>query len=118
MPTHTSAPARPPRRDHQRSAFPPRRRRHRDLRARPDRRDPHDRPEGTIVPKAGNLADTTDAWQISYRTDDSHDRAELTVATQAGHAVLDGIRTVKNLGTGGVGPWALNGYSGGAQATG
>jgi hypothetical protein len=40
---------------------------------------------------------------------------------QAGHAVLDGIRAVKNLGAGGVGmtgPWALNGYSGGAQATG
>ncbi len=40
---------------------------------------------------------------------------------QAGHAVLDGIRAVKNFGTGGVGAankWALNGYSGGAQATG
>lgn len=148
----------------------------------------------TIVPKAGNLADTADAWQISYRTDDSHDRAELTVTTllvpkkawtgggtrpavsvqaaedstgtqcapsygissgslvaassvlfaaplldkgwavampdfegpksvfmagpQAGHAVLDGIRAVKNFRTGGLGPWALNGYSGGAQATG
>ncbi|NEA21925.1 lipase family protein [Actinomadura bangladeshensis] len=148
----------------------------------------------TIVPKAGNLADTADAWQISYRTDDSHDRAELTVTTllvpkkvwtgggtrpavsvqaaedstgtqcapsygissgslvaassvlfaaplldkgwavampdfegpksvfmagpQAGHAVLDGIRAVKTFRTGGLGPWALNGYSGGAQATG
>ena len=150
-----------------------------------------------VTPKAGNLADTTDAWQISYRTNDSHDRAELTVTTllvpkkawtgggerptvsvqaaedstgtqcapsygissgsliaasavlfaaplldkgwavampdfegpksvfmagpQAGHAVLDGIRAVKNFGTGGVGSaskWALNGYSGGAQATG
>ncbi|NKZ04241.1 lipase family protein [Actinomadura latina] len=147
-----------------------------------------------IVPKAGNLADTADAWQISYRTNDSHDRAELTVTTllvpkkawtgagsrpaisvqaaedstgtqcapsygissgslvasssvlfaaplldkgwavampdfegpksvfmagpQAGHAVLDGIRAVKNFGTGGLGKWALNGYSGGAQATG
>ncbi|MFB4312301.1 lipase family protein [Actinomadura sp. GTD37] len=150
-----------------------------------------------ITPKAGDLADTADAWQISYRTNDSHDRAELTVTTllvprkawtggggrpavsvqaaedstgtqcapsygissgslvaassvlfaaplldkgwavampdfegpksvfmagpQAGHAVLDGIRAVKNFGTGGVGTgdqWALNGYSGGAQATG
>jgi hypothetical protein len=34
-----------------------------------------------VVPKAGNLADTADAGQISYRTDDSHDRAELTVTT-------------------------------------
>ncbi|MFA1550572.1 lipase family protein [Actinomadura chokoriensis] len=150
-----------------------------------------------IIPKAGNLADTVDAWQISYRTNDSHDRAELTVTTllvpkkawtgggarpavsvqaaedstgtqcapsygissgslvaassvvsaaplldrgwavampdfegpksvfmagpQAGHAVLDGIRAVRNFGAGGLGAaneWALNGYSGGAQATG
>ncbi|WP_433178398.1 lipase family protein [Actinoallomurus sp. CA-150999] len=150
-----------------------------------------------ITPKAGDLADTVDAWQISFRTDDSHEQPELAVTTllvpkkawtgggprpvvsvqaaedstgtqcapsygissgqgyaassalfggsvldegwavampdfegpksvfmggpQAGHAVLDGIRAVKNLGVGGVGasnPWALNGYSGGAQATG
>ncbi|TDD72463.1 triacylglycerol lipase [Actinomadura darangshiensis] len=146
-----------------------------------------------ITPKAGNLAGTVDAWQISYRTNDSHDRAELTVTTllvpkkawtgggsrpavsvqaaedstgtqcapsygissgslvaassvmfaaplldkgwtvampdfegpksvfmagpQAGHAVLDGIRAVKNVNSD-VGRWALNGYSGGAQATG
>jgi hypothetical protein len=39
---------------------------------------------------------------------------------QAGHAVLDGIRAVKSFGTDGVGatnPWALDGYSGGAEAT-
>ncbi|MCO6009361.1 lipase family protein [Actinoallomurus purpureus] len=150
-----------------------------------------------ITPKTGDMADTTDAWQISYRTNDSHDHPELAVTTllvpkkawtgggprpvvsvqaaedstgtqcapsygissgqgygassalfaasvlakgwavampdfegpksvfmggpQAGHAVLDGIRAVKSLGTGGIGtsnPWALDGYSGGAQATG
>ncbi|GAA2164261.1 lipase family protein [Actinomadura napierensis] len=150
-----------------------------------------------ITPKSGNLGDTADAWQISYRTNDSHDKAELAVTTllvpkkawtgggarpvvsvqaaedstgtqcapsygissgagiagagtlfaspvldkgwavampdfegpksvfmagpQAGHAVLDGIRAVKNLGAGGIGAsntWALDGYSGGAQATG
>jgi hypothetical protein len=146
-----------------------------------------------ITPRAGNLADTVDAWQISYRTNDSHDRAELTVTTllvpkkawtgggsrpavsvqaaedstgtqcapsygissgsvvaaasvmfaaplldkgwtvampdfegpksvfmagpQAGHAVLDGIRAVKNFDSA-IGRWALSGYSGGAQATG
>jgi hypothetical protein len=40
---------------------------------------------------------------------------------QAGHAVLDGIRAVKAFNTAGVGsanPWALDGYSGGAEATG
>jgi hypothetical protein len=40
---------------------------------------------------------------------------------QAGHAVLDGIRAVRNARLGGVdrtNPWALDGYSGGAQATG
>lgn len=135
-----------------------------------------------------------DAWQISYRSNDSHDQPELAVTTlvvpkaawsgsgarpvvslqtpedslgtqcapsyqiatgsdvqdaalgaqlllagwavalpdfegpksvflagpQAGHAVLDGIRAVKSFGTDGVGtanPWALDGYSGGAEAT-
>ncbi|MDT3395113.1 lipase family protein [Streptomyces sp. B1866] len=150
-----------------------------------------------ITPKAGPSADSVEAWQISYRTNDSHDRPELAVTTllvpkkawtgpgarpavsaqaaedstgtqcapsyglasgsgyaatagiyttslldrgwavavpdfegpksvfmggvQAGHAVLDGIRAVKNFAPGGIGaasPWALNGYSGGAQATG
>lgn len=40
---------------------------------------------------------------------------------QAGHAVLDGIRAVRNFGQGGItsaNPVALDGYSGGAQATG
>ncbi|MFJ2955250.1 lipase family protein [Streptomyces sp. NBC_00669] len=135
------------------------------------------------------------AWQISYRTNDSHGQAELAVTTlvvpktawtgsgprpvvslqtpedsvgtscapsyqiatgkdvqdaalgaqllaanwavavpdfegpksvflagpQAGHAVLDGIRAVKAFDTAGIGPanpWALDGYSGGAEATG
>ncbi|MGI8331069.1 lipase family protein [Actinomadura scrupuli] len=150
-----------------------------------------------VTPKAGDLANTTNAWQISYRTNDSHDQPELAVTSllvpkaawtgtgsrpvvsvqapedstgtqcapsyglssgsgyaassalfsapilsrgwavampdfqgpksvfmggvQAGHAVLDGIRAVKNFSTAGIGPsnpWALNGYSGGAQATG
>ncbi|GAA5052152.1 lipase family protein [Streptomyces similanensis] len=136
-----------------------------------------------------------DVWQISYRTNDSHDRPELAVTTlivpltawaghgprpvvslqspedslgtqcapsyqvaigqdnqdaalgiellaanwavalpdhegprsvflagpQEGHAVLDGIRAVKNFDTAGIGPgnpYALSGYSGGAHATG
>jgi hypothetical protein len=146
-----------------------------------------------VTPKVGDLANTVDAWQISYRTNDSHDRPELTVTTllvpkkawtgggarpavsvqaaedstgtqcapsygissgsliaassvafaaplldkgwtvampdfegpksvfmagpQAGHAVLDGIRAVKNFAPA-TSRWALNGYSGGAQATG
>jgi len=150
-----------------------------------------------FTPKIGNLGDSVTAWQISYRTNDSHDQAELAVTSlmvpkkawtgagarpvvsvqaaedstgtqcapsyglssgnllagssaifatpaldkgwavampdfegpksvfmaglQAGHAVLDGIRAAKSFGTGGIGagnPWALNGYSGGAEATG
>jgi hypothetical protein len=136
------------------------------------------------------------AWQISYRTNDSHDQPELAVTTllvpatpwrgpgkrpvvsvqyaedstgtqcapsylivspvggaitslfagaylakgwavampdfegpksvfmggfQAGHAVLDGIRAVKRSKLARIGaanPWAMNGYSGGSQATG
>ncbi|MCP2342118.1 lipase family protein [Actinomadura rupiterrae] len=139
----------------------------------------------------------TDAWQISYRTNDSHGAPELAVTTlavpktpwtgsgprpvislqlaedatgtqcapsyllakgalqdaptavlappminkgyavafpdfegpksvymagpQAGHAVLDGIRAVKRVKAAGIGegnPWGLDGYSGGAEATG
>jgi hypothetical protein len=150
-----------------------------------------------IIPAVGNMADSADAWQISYRTNDSHDRPEMTVTTllvpkkawtgkgrrpvvslqppedstgtqcapsygvssgqgyaavgailagpvlarnwavampdfegpksvfmagpQAGHAVLDGIRAVKSLNVAGIGranPWAVEGYSGGGQATG
>ncbi|SOD74583.1 secretory lipase [Jatrophihabitans sp. GAS493] len=40
---------------------------------------------------------------------------------EAGHAILDGIRAVKQFNTLGIGatnPWALTGYSGGAEATG
>ncbi|GAB3665962.1 lipase family protein [Actinocorallia lasiicapitis] len=150
-----------------------------------------------VTLKWGGLSDKADAWQISYRSNDSHDVAELAVTTvavpkkgwtgggarpvvslqlaedgtgtqcapsytlaqggfsdaptalfapamidkgwavafpdfegpksvygagpQAGHAVLDGIRAVQRFGEGGLGPgnpWALSGYSGGAQATG
>ncbi|XVQ11467.1 lipase family protein [Spirillospora sp. CA-255316] len=151
-----------------------------------------------ITPKVGDYATTTDAWQISYRSNDSHMAPNLIVTSllvpkkawtgtgprpivsvqaaedatgtqcapsyglssgsviagwpaawsahllnqgwavampdhegpksvfmagpQAAHAVLDGIRAVKNFtGAPGIGqgnPWTLNGYSGGAQATG
>ncbi|MFD0684454.1 lipase family protein [Actinomadura fibrosa] len=151
-----------------------------------------------ITPKVGDYASTTDAWQISYRSNDSHMAPNLIVTSllvpkkawtgggarpivsvqaaedstgtqcapsyglssgsviagwgsaysgyllnkgwavampdhegpksvfmggpQAAHAVLDGIRAVKNFtGAPGIGksnPWTLNGYSGGAQATG
>jgi Secretory lipase len=151
-----------------------------------------------FTPKSGPSASSVDAWQISYRTNDSHDQPELAVTSllvptkawtgtgsrpvvsvqaaedstgtqcapsyglssgtgvaalssasfaspvinknwavampdfegpksvfmagiQAGHAVLDGIRAVRKFNTDGIGtanPWALNGYSGGAEATG
>jgi len=48
-------------------------------------------------------------------------RSHYTAGPQAGHAVLDGIRAVRNLNVDGIGlsnKWALDGYSGGAQATG
>jgi hypothetical protein len=48
-------------------------------------------------------------------------KSVFMVGIQAGHAVLDGIRAVRNLGDHGIGPadpWALSGYSGGAEATG
>jgi Secretory lipase len=154
---------------------------------------------GQIVatrPVTGSGISGADVWQISYRTDDAHNRPELTVTTllapqaawtgggarpvvslqaaedstglqcapsyqiaakgnldiaasfaspllaknwavavpdfegpksefiigpQAGHAVLDGIRAVRNFHLDGIGPasrWALDGYSGGANATG
>lgn len=47
--------------------------------------------------------------------------SRYTAGPQAGHAVLDGIRAVKNFNASGVGAanaYALYGYSGGAQATG
>lgn len=48
-------------------------------------------------------------------------KSAFLAGPQAGHAVLDGIRAVKNFNNGGVGAtnkWALAGYSGGAHATG
>jgi Secretory lipase len=48
-------------------------------------------------------------------------RSVFMAGIQAGHAVLDGIRAVEHRDAGGIGagnPWALNGYSGGAEATG
>lgn len=59
-------------------------------------------------------------WAVAvpdYEGPNSH----YTAGPQAGHAVLDGIRAVRNFGQGGIGssnPIALDGYSGGAQATG
>ena len=47
--------------------------------------------------------------------------SHYTAGPLAGHTVLDGIRAVRNFNQGGIGasnPWALDGYSGGAQATG
>lgn len=47
--------------------------------------------------------------------------SHYTAGPLAGHTVLDGIRAVRNFGPGGIGAsnkWALDGYSGGAQATG
>jgi hypothetical protein len=48
-------------------------------------------------------------------------KSEFIVGPQAGHAVLDGIRAVRNFRVHGIGRasrWALYGYSGGANATG
>jgi len=59
-------------------------------------------------------------WAVAvpdYEGPGSH----YTAGPQAGHAVLDGIRAVRNFGQGGIttaNPWAIDGYSGGAQATG
>lgn len=47
--------------------------------------------------------------------------SRYTAGPQAGHAVLDGIRAVRSFNHDGIGSgskWALDGYSGGAQATG
>ena len=159
-------------------------------------------PGGIVASRRVTLAMTgltgnNTAWQISYRTNDSHNRPELAVTTlvvptspwagpgprpvvslqlaedatgtqcapsylllkgslldaptavlappmlnkgyaiaipdfegpksvymagpQAGHAVLDGVRAVQQFRTAGMGmtnPWGLDGYSGGAEATG
>jgi hypothetical protein len=48
-------------------------------------------------------------------------KSEFIVGPQAGQAVLDGIRAARSFNVDGVGaanPWALDGYSGGANATG
>lgn len=48
-------------------------------------------------------------------------KSAFMAGPQAAHAVLDGIRAVKNFDTAGIGaanPYALDGYSGGAEATG
>ncbi|MGF7233612.1 MAG: lipase family protein [Frankia sp.] len=149
---------------------------------------------GQIVatrPVAAATSGSTHTWQIAYRSNDSHNHAELAVTTvlvptaawtgpgarpvvseqypedatgtqcapsyalatgagatpssmlakgwavaipdyegptsvwmagpQAGHATLDGVRAVKSFHTDGIGalnPWALDGYSGGGEATG
>lgn len=59
-------------------------------------------------------------WAVSvpdYEGPGSH----YAAGPQAGHAVLDGIRAVRSFNHDGIGAgsaWALDGYSGGAQATG
>ncbi|WP_067819586.1 lipase family protein [Nocardia inohanensis] len=59
-------------------------------------------------------------WAVAI-PDHEGPRAAFTAGISGGHIVLDGIRAVRELGEGGIGPanpWALDGYSGGAQPTG
>ncbi|MBW8483138.1 lipase family protein [Actinomadura parmotrematis] len=60
-------------------------------------------------------------WAVAM-PDHEGPKSVFMAGPQAGHAVLDGIRAVKNFtaapGIGKDNPWTLNGYSGGAQATG
>ncbi len=59
-------------------------------------------------------------WAVAF-PDFEGPKSVFMAGPQAAHAVLDGIRAVKNFDTDGVGaanPWALDGYSGGAEATG
>ncbi len=59
-------------------------------------------------------------WAVAF-PDFEGPKSVFMAGPQAGHAVLDGIRAVKNFDTDGVGPanpWAVDGYSGGAEATG
>ncbi|HEX2316519.1 MAG TPA: lipase family protein [Thermomonospora sp.] len=60
-------------------------------------------------------------WAVAL-PDHEGPRSVFMAGPQAAHAVLDGIRAVRNFtGAPGIGrdnPWTLNGYSGGAQATG
>ncbi|WP_019631781.1 lipase family protein [Actinomadura atramentaria] len=68
---------------------------------------------------SGSLLDR--GWAVAM-PDHEGPKSIFMGGPQAGHAVLDGIRAVRNVtGVAGVGkdnPWALSGYSGGAQATG
>ena len=59
-------------------------------------------------------------WAVAF-PDFEGPKSVFMAGPQAAHAVLDGIRAVKNFDTDGIGaanPWALDGYSGGAEATG
>ena len=59
-------------------------------------------------------------WAVAF-PDFEGPKSVFMAGPQAGHAVLDGIRAAKNFDTDGVGPanpWAVDGYSGGAEATG
>ncbi|MFC8384884.1 lipase family protein [Nocardia sp. NPDC057272] len=59
-------------------------------------------------------------WAVAI-PDHEGPRSAFMAGVSGGHIVLDGIRAVRNSGAGGIGaanPWALDGYSGGAQPTG
>ncbi|MFD3425151.1 lipase family protein [Nocardia fluminea] len=59
-------------------------------------------------------------WAVAV-PDHEGPRAAFMAGVSGGHIVLDGIRAVRDLGEGGIGeanPWAMDGYSGGAQPTG
>ncbi|QMU71445.1 lipase family protein [Streptacidiphilus sp. P02-A3a] len=59
-------------------------------------------------------------WAVAF-PDFEGPKSVFMAGPQAAHAVLDGIRAVRNFDTDGIGaanPWALDGYSGGAEATG
>jgi hypothetical protein len=59
-------------------------------------------------------------WAVSI-PDFEGSHGEFLAGPQEGHTVLDGIRAIKEFDTDGVGasdPWALYGYSGGANAAG
>ncbi|MFE9428549.1 lipase family protein [Kitasatospora sp. NPDC006697] len=59
-------------------------------------------------------------WAVAI-PDHEGPRSVFLAGPQEGHAVLDGIRAVRNFAADGIGaanPWALTGYSGGANATG
>ncbi|GAA1956974.1 lipase family protein [Kitasatospora viridis] len=59
-------------------------------------------------------------WAVAI-PDHEGPKSVFLAGPQEGHAVLDGIRAVRDFGADGIGkanPWALSGYSGGANATG